>query len=94
MNAKEPRKATLAEALVTFVLLMVIMALGIVRYGLDPHIPMFCGVIIAALMAMHLGYPWRAIEDSMIAGINRAMQSIIILAIIGILIGVWMSCRP
>ncbi|HCL79562.1 MAG TPA: Na+/H+ antiporter NhaC [Synergistaceae bacterium] len=90
MNAKEPRKATLAEALVTFVLLMVIMALGIVRYGLDPHIPMFCGVIIAALMAMHLGYPWRAIEDSMIAGINRAMQSIIILAIIGILIGVWM----
>ena len=91
MKEKEARKANLKEALLTFVLLMAIMAASIVIYGIDPHIPMFCGVIIAGLMGLHLGYKWSDLEEAMIAGINRAMQSIIILAIIGILIGVWMT---
>ena len=56
MKEKEARKANLKEALLTFVLLMAIMAASIVIYGIDPHIPMFCGVIIAGLMGLHLGY--------------------------------------
>lgn len=87
---KEARKATLVEAVVTFTLMIVIMAVGISKYGVAPHIPMFCGVIVAGLMALHLGYKWSVIEQSMIDGITKAMQSIIILAIIGMLIGVWM----
>ena len=38
---------------------------------------------------MYLGYSWEQIEKSMMEGIYRALQSIMILAIIGILIGVW-----
>lgn len=84
-----PRKATLGEAIITFVLLIVIMSVSIIVFELDPHMPMFIGVIIAALMALKIGYKWDDIEQSMVKGITQALQSIMILAIIGVLVGVW-----
>lgn len=86
---KTPRKAKLGEALLIFAALIVVMATAIVKFKAEPHMPMFIGIIFATLMALHLGYPWKHIEQSMIKGITQALQSIIILAIIGILVGVW-----
>lgn len=84
------RKANLMEALVSFVGLIVVMAVGIAVFETDPHVPMFIGVIIAACVSLSIGYSWAQIEEAMITGITKALQSILILAIIGILIGVWM----
>ncbi|SFK47768.1 transporter, NhaC family [Marinilactibacillus piezotolerans] len=89
MNKETVREANLWEALVVFGTLILIMAVSIVAYGADPHIPMFLGVIIATLVSLRIGYKWSAIEKFMIDGINQAMQSLIILIVIGILIGVW-----
>ncbi|MFV0517475.1 MAG: Na+/H+ antiporter NhaC [Aminipila sp.] len=86
----QPRETKLWEALVTFSGLIVVMAVGILKFQVAPHIPMFIGVIFAALMALRIGYKWKDIEQSMIDGISRAMQAIMILAIIGMLIGVWL----
>ena len=92
-NKKErtPRMPKLWEALLVLGLLIAVLAVGIIVYGVDPHIPMFVGTIGAALMALHLGYKWSAIEKSMLDGIYKALQSVIILAIIGILTGVWLD---
>lgn len=79
------------EALLTLAVLIAVLAIGIVVYGVDPHVPMFVGVIAAALMAMHLGYKWEEIEKSMMDGIYKALQSVCILIIVGILIGVWIN---
>ena len=87
---RTPRLPRVWEALLTFLVLIVIMAVGIIVFKVDPHIPMFVGVVGAAIMALILGYDWDTIETSMKDGIYRALQSIIILAIIGILIGVWL----
>lgn len=86
---KEVRKANFAEALFTFVSLTIIMFISIIKYKESPHIPMLIGVLIASLVALKIGYSWKFIENSMIKGISQAMQSIIILAIIGVLIGIW-----
>ncbi len=90
-KAKEPRMPRLWEALLTMLFLVAMLAIGIIVYGVDPHVPMFIGVIGAALMALYLGYKWEDIEKSMMDGIYKALQSIIILTIIGILIGVWID---
>ena len=92
-NKKErtPRMPKLWEALLVLGLLVAVLAIGIVVYGVDPHIPMFVGAIGAALMALRLGYKWKSIEKSMLDGIYKALQSIVILAIIGILTGVWLD---
>ena len=86
---KEVRKANFSEALFTFASLTIIMFISIIKYEESPHIPMLIGVFIASLVALKIGYTWKFIENSMIKGISQAMQSIIILAIIGVLIGVW-----
>ena len=66
------------------------MSIGIKVFEVDPHIPMFLGVIAAAVMAMYLGYKWADIEKMMVDGISKAMQSILILAIVGMMIGAWL----
>ncbi len=89
VKAKEPRAPKLYEAIATFLGLVVIMSVGIVVFEVSPHIPMFIGVIFAALMALRLGYKWDAVESMMITGISRAMQAILILMIVGMLVGTW-----
>ena len=79
------------EALITLLILVAALAVGIIKYGVDPHVPMFIGVVAAALMAMRLGYKWDEIEKSMMDGIYKALQSCCILIIVGILIGVWIN---
>ena len=91
MKNREARKPELWEALLVLVLLIAVIAVGIIICGVDPHVPMFVGVIIAALMALRLGYKWDVIESFMVEGIKKAMQSIMILVVIGILIGVWLD---
>lgn len=79
------------EALVVLIFLVAMLAIGIMIYGVDPHVPMLLGVLGAGAMAMHLGYKWDEVEKFMIQGISKAMQSIMILVIIGVLIGVWLD---
>ena len=79
------------EALLTLGVLILSLAVGIMYYEVDPHVPMFVGVCAAALMAMRLGYRWEEIEKSMMDGIYKALQSCCILIIVGILIGTWID---
>ena len=88
---RQPRLPKVWEAALTLSILIGIMAVGIIKFHVDPHIPMFAGVIAAAVMALILGYDWEFIEKSMKDGIYRALQAVMILAIIGILIGVWIT---
>ena len=91
-KGRSPRLPKLWESILTFVLLIAVMAVGIIVFETDPHVPMFIGVISAAVMALILGYKWEQIEQFMVTGISRAMPSIMILIVIGILIGVWKMC--
>lgn len=84
-----PRKANLGEALFSFGVLVVVMGVGIVKYGVDPHMPMLIGVMFAAIVSIKIGYKWVAVRSYMYDGIYQALQAIIILMIIGVLIGVW-----
>lgn len=84
------KEAKLIHAAVSFLGLIAVMSVGIIVFKVDPHIPMFIGVIIAAVVAMSLGYNWKAVEGMMVDGIGKAMQSILILAIVGMMIGVWL----
>lgn len=87
---EEIRAPYMYEAILSFLGIIIVMAIGIVVFGVDPHIPMFIGVIIAALISLKIGYKWNDIEGMMIHGISMAMQAILILCIVGMMIGVWL----
>lgn len=85
-NINEP---TLLQAIVSFLGLVIVMSVGIAIFEVPPHIPMFIGVIFASIMALYLGHTWQDIEKMMVNGISKAMPSTLILAIVGMLIGIW-----
>jgi NhaC family Na+:H+ antiporter len=88
-SKREKRDPYLWEALISILGLIIFISLAILRYEIDPHVPILLGVLIAALIGMKAGFTWKEIETGMLNGITNALQAIVILSIIGILIGVW-----
>lgn len=85
------RAPKVGESLFSMLFLVVSLALGIVVFKADPHIPMLIGSCGAIFTAYRLGYRWDDIEGFMMKGISKVISSIVILIVIGILIGVWLD---
>ncbi len=84
------RKATLFEALIPIIFLIVILALSLTVFKVDPHIPLLLATAVAALIGVYrLKFKWSDLEDGIIDTIKMALQAILILLIVGTLIGTW-----
>lgn len=90
LKKRTPRPPKLWEALISFLFLIAVMAIGIAVFHVDPHVPMIMGTAFAAVVALWMGFEWKFIENAMFDGIRQALQAILILAIIGVLVGVWL----
>lgn len=89
---KEKKQATLGISLIPVLVIVAVLAVAIIVFGQDPHIPILIGAAVGALIAVYgLGYTWEEIEKGIIDSIGSVMQAIIILAIIGMLIGTWIA---
>ena len=77
------------EAIISLLSLIVGISVSIVVYGLDPHIPMLLGVLVASIVGLKCGFSWQNIQNGMVRGITNALPATIILIIVGIMIGVW-----
>lgn len=77
------------EAIISIIALVAFITIGIVVYGIDAHIPILLGALVAGLVGLSAGFSWKEIESGMLSGITNSLQAIVILSIIGILIGVW-----
>ena len=86
---REKRDPYIWEALISILGLIFFISLAILRYKADPHVPILLGVFVAAVVGLRAGFSWKEIETGMLNGITNSLQAIVILAIIGILIGVW-----
>jgi Na+:H+ antiporter, NhaC family len=87
MNNK--RKPYIWEALIPVVALVVFLSVAIIKFDESPHIPLMFASLVAALMAVRVGFKWKDIEKGIIETIGMSMQAIIILIIIGTVIGAW-----
>jgi NhaC family Na+:H+ antiporter len=65
--------------------------LSVFVYDAEPHIALFLGATVAGLISYMLGFSWQTIESGMITSIKRAIPSLIILLIIGMIISVWIA---
>ncbi len=76
-------------------LLVVAFAAGLISYSVlklevDAHIPIASSAVFAALVAKFMvGVPWSELEKGMFYGIYVALQAVMILAIVGMLVGIW-----
>jgi len=86
---REKRDPYVWEAIISILALIIPISLAIVNYESDAQIPILIGVVVASIIGLRAGYRWKEIESGMLDGIANSLQAIVILAIIGILIGVW-----
>lgn len=86
---REKKMPKVWQSLLVLGILIASIAVGILVFDADAHVPMLVGVAVAAIMALFIGYRWEEIERFMINGISKSLQSVTILLLIGVLVGVW-----
>jgi len=92
MKENQSRQPGLGLSIGLFALCAFIISMGVLKLGVDAHIPIvICAVIAATVGVVVLKKPWSEIEQGALNAIAVALQAIVILMIIGIVIGIWLQ---
>ena len=59
--------------------------------GGEPHIALILAAAFAAIIGSLNGWKWAYMEQGILSAINRSMQAILILSIVGAMIASWMA---
>lgn len=88
------REASLFEALLPIIILIVLLTLNVILFddtlGGANQIALIIAAAIAGIVAKGLGLKWTKIREKIVSTIGSAMPSILILLLIGSLAGTWM----
>ena len=57
----------------------------------EGHIALIAAACFAAVVAIANGWKWNFLEQGILAAINRSMQAMLILMIVGLMIGAWIA---
>ncbi len=88
---KSERKATFGPSLLVFLLVTAIVLVGILIMKLDAHIPIVIASMVVAVYGVSLHIPFRELEKAMIKTISESVPVLLLICIVGMLIGAWMS---
>src|SRR5690625_2166803 len=78
-------------ALLPMIGLIISAALAVFMWEVSMQIPLIIGVVLASGVAFICGYSWQDIQQMMVRGVSRALPSIFILLIIGMIVGSWIA---
>lgn len=78
------------------ILLVLLFLIGSLTYTIRVidgwiHIPLLCSAAVAAIVAVSAGYKWEDIEDGIVETISMAMPAVMIMLVIGMIVGVWIT---
>ena len=79
-------------------LLVMVVLVALIYWGVsvdtdagEAHVSLILAGAFAAIVAMLNGWKWNYMEQGILAAINRTMQAILILAVVGLMLGSWMA---
>ena len=86
------KKIPMWQAVLVMLVMVALLVWSIVKdSGGEPHIALILAASFAAIIAGINGWKWAYLEQGILASINRSMQAILILAILGTIIASWMA---
>nr|WP_285890696.1 Na+/H+ antiporter NhaC [Mesobacillus subterraneus] len=91
MGKSIERKVPFGLAVIPLLVMVVSMAITIVKFEGDPHIPLIIGTVVAGLVAWFAGFKWDFIEEGIYRGIKMALPAILIIITVGMIIGSWIG---
>src|SRR5699024_1954333 len=65
--------------------------LSLVISGVDIMIAMLAAIMVVAIFALVVGYKWEQVEQAVIEGGKSVLGAVMIMIMVGMLIGIWMS---
>ena len=91
---EETKSASLLDAIIPVVSLIIMLAMSVYFYGEDSsyganQIALLIAAGIAAIIGVKNGYRWKTIEQGIVKGISAALGAMLILLAVGSLIGSW-----
>ena len=86
------RKIPMWQCLIVILAMIGLLMWSILKdEGGEPHIALMLAACVAGIVAVANGWKWAYLEKGILASINRSMQAILILAIVGAMIASWMA---
>lgn len=85
------KKVPFALAIIPLIIMVASMAVTIVKFEGDPHIPLIIGTVAAGIVAWFSGFKWEFIEEGIYKGIKMALPAILIIITVGMIIGSWIG---
>ena len=87
------KKIPMWQCLLVMVVLIALIFWGVVidKDAHEAHVSLIFAGAFAAIVAMLNGWKWNYMEQGILAAINRTMQAILILAVVGLMLGSWMA---
>jgi NhaC family Na+:H+ antiporter len=92
---KSVKQATILDALVPIIVLIILLGTSVYLYSDDSsygpnQIALLFATAIAALVGLKNGFKWAVLEAAMVKGITISLGAILILLMVGALIGTWL----
>ena len=87
------KKIPMWQCLIVMVVLIALIYWGVMidTDAGEAHVSLILAGAFAAIVAMLNGWKWNYMEQGILAAINRTMQAILILAVVGLMLGSWMA---
>ncbi len=84
---KEPSTAFALTSFLCIILVLVVL----INQGVNTTISLFIGTVVAVIIALYLGLSWSDIEKQIKSVIADATPTFLIVIMVGMLVGIWMS---
>ncbi|WP_175638233.1 Na+/H+ antiporter NhaC [Metabacillus schmidteae] len=79
------------EAVLLLFLILAVIFSSLFLLKTEPHIALLNCLLIILAIGLMKGFKWKQLETGIVKGIQNGVQPIVILGLIGMLIGAWMS---
>ena len=84
-------KHTFAESAIWLGVAVLILIYGVVILQQSPHIPLLFSIAVIVLYGVTHKVSWSEIREGIIYNISESIEAILIICLIGVTVGTWMS---
>jgi len=88
---KEKKKPSFIQSLTPLILIAIFLGLGYGVLRLKAEILLIASALVTGLIAVHLGYSYKEIEEGIISSMMKGMPAMLIVIVVGALIGSWIA---
>lgn len=84
-------KVSFKEAVIVLLAMLIIMGLGVIKFGLSPQVPVLLVLVVVTFWARIRHFAWTDVDNGIKEGIQTGIIPIFIFILVGALISTWIA---